>query len=110
MKKRKKHGLTTKRAGSRKHKLPTSVKIGGAKIAVHYQVLPEAEEAYGLYRQTNNAAWIAVDSRLTWHRRLATFFHELFHAIDDVGGLGLKHRQIDGLGELTAQALERYFR
>ena len=67
--------------------------------------IPEDAHMFGHFQQTGDGATICVDSRLTGHRELATFLHELIHAVDEMAGMGLAHRQVDGLGEMLAQSL-----
>jgi hypothetical protein len=57
---------------------------------------------------TEDGAMICVDSRLRGPRERVVFLHELVHAIDEGAGLGLKHNQVAGLGEMLAQTLAPY--
>ena len=65
---------------------------------------------FGFFQATSDGAVICVDSRLTALRELAVFFHELIHAIDEGAGLGLRHTQVAGLGEMLAQSLKPHLK
>ena len=94
---------------ARTNLIPAVVRVGGRRISVKRDESPEAQGAIGYFQQTPAGASICVDSRLHDVQELATFMHELTHAIDETFGLGLHHRQVDGLGEGLAQALRPHF-
>ncbi len=60
---------------------------------------------WGCYNETNRGGFIALDSTMEKGRLLSVFLHEVVHAIDETYGVGLSHRQVNGLGEGLAQAL-----
>ncbi len=89
--------------------IPSTVRVGGLQVKVRRDTSPEGINAFGYFQQTQDGAEICVDERLYGVRELATFLHELTHAIDETYGLGLQHKQVHGLGEGLAQALEPCF-
>ena len=90
--------------------LPKSVWVGGLEVPVLREEIAPEHEMFGFFQTTQEGAAICVDSRLTGYRELAVFLHELVHAIDETAGMGLKHRQVAGLGELLAQSLAPYLK
>jgi hypothetical protein len=105
--------VSGKRAGKttpKPRKLPEKVAVGPNLIPILRKEFDDDQGMFGFFMPTNHGAVIAVDSRLTGQRELAVFLHELVHAIDDTAGLGLKHNQVSGLGEMLAQSLAPHFK
>lgn len=94
----------------RAHLIPDRVRIAGVDIDVMRDTSPGENEAFGYFQQTAEGAVIVIDERVAGMRELSVFFHELSHAISETFGLGLKHRQVYGLGEGLAQALSPLLR
>jgi hypothetical protein len=90
--------------------LPAKVEVGPNSIPIIRKEFEDEAQMFGFYMPTNHGAVIAVDSRITGMRELAVFLHELVHAIDETAGLGLKHSQVAGLGEMLAQSLAPHFK
>lgn len=86
------------------------MQVAGCVVPVVREEIPDEHQMFGYYQATAQGAYICVDSRLTGNRELAVFLHELVHAIDEAAGLGLRHNQVAGLGELLAQSLDGHFK
>ena len=84
--------------------------MAGLTIPVLRKEIPDEQQLFGFFQATADGAVICVDSRLSGSRELAVFLHELVHAIDDGAGLGLRHNQVGGLGEMLSQSLGRYLK
>lgn len=95
-----------KTTGTTTKSLPKDIKVAGITIPVIRTEIPDNQESFGFFQAGLDGTAIVVDTRIKDRSRLlAVFLHELVHAIDEGAGLGLKHNQVAGLGEMLAQSL-----
>lgn len=100
----------TKVVSKTPRRLPKTIEVAGDTVPVLRREIPESDQAFGFYQHLADGSIIVVDSRITGYRELAVFFHEMVHAITEKTGMGLKHRQVTGLGEMLAQTLAPYLK
>lgn len=92
----------TRRTG-RKTSLPKSIGIAAYRIPVVRPKEIHEGRAIGLWEPAPGR--ISVQKDLKGAAELATFLHEVVHAISDIYNLNLKHYAVHTLGEALAQAL-----
>ena len=86
-------------------RIPAYILVGGQAIAIRREEIPDDQCMFGYYQKLGHGSVIVIDSRLEGARELSTYLHEMCHAIDEIFGIGLSHKQVNGLGEGLAQAL-----
>lgn len=84
-----------------------SVEIGAWTVPIRYTKIPDSEQAWGYYEAHRYGdPRITLDARLTGKRHDVVRLHEILHAIDDLDGVRLSHKQIEKLSERLVQVLK----
>tara|TARA_R100000458_G_C8263857_1_gene239143 strand:+ start:998 stop:1300 length:303 start_codon:yes stop_codon:yes gene_type:complete len=76
--------------------LPSSFELLG--ITIHINLTDERQDVWGEWDSESRT--ILINSKATKENQCITFMHELIHAIDDLLGLDLEHRDVYAVSQV----------